>query len=96
MSAEHGGTPFGASDLVLRVAGQIWSNFSRFGPCKRSGLMRGSRGGGQGGGPVPLKNHNATRPTFNVGSSSARQRNAISIVEVGPPMTKLSGSAHGT
>ena len=28
-------------------------------------------------GPDPLKNHKATRPAFNVGLSSARQRNAI-------------------
>ena len=28
-------------------------------------------------GPDCLKNHKATKPAFNVGSSSARQRNAI-------------------
>ena len=28
-------------------------------------------------GPDPLKNHKATNPAFNVGPSSARQRNAI-------------------
>ena len=28
-------------------------------------------------GPDPLKNHKTTKPAFNVGSSSARQRNAI-------------------
>ena len=28
-------------------------------------------------GPDPLKNHKATKPVFNVGLSSARQRNAI-------------------
>ena len=28
-------------------------------------------------GPDPLKNHKATKPAFNVGLSSARQRNAI-------------------
>ena len=28
-------------------------------------------------GPDPLKNHKATKPAFNVGPSSARQRNAI-------------------
>ena len=28
-------------------------------------------------GPDPLKNHKATKPAFNVGTSSARQRNAI-------------------
>ena len=27
-------------------------------------------------GPHPLKNHNTTKPAFNVGSTSARQRNA--------------------
>ena len=30
-------------------------------------------------GPDPLKNHIATNPAFNVGPSSARQRNAISM-----------------
>ena len=30
-------------------------------------------------GPDPLKNHKATKPAFNVGLSSARQRNAISM-----------------
>ena len=28
-------------------------------------------------GPDPLKNHKGTKPVFNVGHSSARQRNAI-------------------
>ena len=28
-------------------------------------------------GPDPLKYHKATKPAFNIGSSSARQRNAI-------------------
>ena len=28
-------------------------------------------------GPDPLKKHNATKPAFNVGPTSARQRNAI-------------------
>ena len=67
--------------------------------------MRGSRGGAGGPDPPPLKNHKikgflvilvwtpenhkATKPAFNVGPSSARQRNAI-----GPPLTKLSGSTH--
>ena len=27
--------------------------------------------------PDPLKNHKATKPAFNIGPSSARQRNAI-------------------
>ena len=57
------------------------------------------------------ENHKATKPAFNVGPSSARQRNAIyrlwpansciwilpplkNAVKVGPPLTKLSGSAH--
>ena len=30
-------------------------------------------------GPDPLKNYKATKPAFNVGLSSARQRNAISM-----------------
>ena len=30
-------------------------------------------------GPDPLKNHKATKPAFNVGLSSARQRNAIKM-----------------
>ena len=102
--------------------------------------MGGSRGGRGSGlppekitnigflcntGPDPLKNHKATKPAFNVGPSSARQRNAISmafnwraddgpikavfgssiphqlkkqkknVIKFGPPLTKLSGSAHG-
>ena len=54
-------------------------------------IMPGSRGGGGAGapdppenigflsniGPDPLKSHKATKPAFNVGPSSARQRNAI-------------------
>ena len=76
--------------------------------------------------PDPLKNYKATEPAFNVGPSSARQRNAILMafcwradnsplivvhvfgsspthqlkkqkqknVLVGPPLTKISGSAH--
>ena len=94
-------------------------------------------GGGQGFRTHPLKNHKnivfpsntgtdplndkATKPAFNIGSSSARQRNAIqmafrwwaddsllivvfgsylhsstkkNVVKVGPPLTKLFGSAH--
>ena len=31
-------------------------------------------------GPDPVKSHKATKPEFNVGSSSTRQRNAISMV----------------
>ena len=30
-------------------------------------------------GPEPLKNHKATKPEFNVGLSSARQRSAIAM-----------------
>ena len=30
-------------------------------------------------GPNPLKNHKATKPEFNVGPSSARQRNANGV-----------------
>ena len=60
-------------------------------------------------GPDPLKNHKATKPEFNVGSSSARPMIArlkwyldpssphqLKKVKVGSPLTKLSGSAHGT
>ena len=36
-----------------------------------------SRGGGGAGGPDPLKNHEATKLAFNVGPTSARQRNVI-------------------
>ena len=59
--------------------------------CKHARIQRG--GGGRGSGsplenhknigflsntcPDPLKNHKATKPAFNVGPSSARQRNAI-------------------
>ena len=93
--------------------------------------------GGRGLDPHPPKNHKNVRflsntglypqiikPAFNVGPSSARQRNAIlmafhwrvddgplivelgysfphqlknktkNVVKVGPPLTKLSGSAH--
>ena len=35
-------------------------------------------------GPDPLKNHKATKPAFNVGPSSARQRNAS-----GPMIVRL-------
>ena len=50
-------------------------------------------------GPDPLKIYKATKPAFNVGSSSTRQRNVINlikkiVVKVGPPLTELSGSAH--
>ena len=37
-------------------------------------------------GPDPLKNHKATKPAFNVGSSSAGQRNTISMGFAGRPM----------
>ena len=56
----------------------------------------------------PLENHKVTNPAFNVGPSSAYQRKGIKmvldplsrlplkkVVRVGPPLTKLSGSAHG-
>ena len=33
-------------------------------------------------GPDPLKNHKASKPQFNVGPSSARQRNAINGVSL--------------
>ena len=67
----------------------------------------------------PMKNYKATKPAFNVGLSSARQRNAIliafrwwaddgtmkavfessinwkkNVIKFGPPLKKLSGSAH--
>ena len=32
-------------------------------------------------GPDHLKNHKATKPAFNVGSSSARQRNGVSLAD---------------
>ena len=35
-------------------------------------------------GPDPLKNHKATKPAFNVGPPSARQRNAIYMADDGP------------
>ena len=37
---------------------------------KNKGFLRNT-------GPDPLKNYKATKPAFNVGQSSARQRNAI-------------------
>ena len=59
------------------------------------GSRGGGGGGGNGSGPPlenhknlgfhsnscpdPLKNHEATEPPFNVGPSSARQRNAIQM-----------------
>ena len=64
-------------------------------------------------GPDLLKNHKATRPSFNIWPSSARQRNGPmvahlksyldptsphqhnkNVIKVGPPLTKLPGSAH--
>ena len=59
----------------------------------RKACMGGSRGGTLGSppeksqnigflcntGPDPLKIHKATKPAFNVGPSSARQRNAMSM-----------------
>ena len=61
-----------------------------------SSLMGGYRGGNRVSGPPPeksqklgfvsntgqdpLKNHKATKPAFNVGPLSARQRNTIYIV----------------
>ena len=48
---------FGASDPVLRVDGQIWSNFSRFVPWKRSDSRADPEGwgGGKGGLDPPEK-----------------------------------------
>ena len=43
-------------------------------------------------GPDPLKSHKATKSAFNVGPTSARQRNAISIkwrIDGGPMMAQL-------
>ena len=54
-------------------------------------------------GPDPLINHKASMPGFNVGPSSARQRNAISMEfrwranddqQSWTPPTKFFGSAH--
>ena len=48
-------------------------------------------------GPDPLNNHKATEPTFNVGPSSARQRNAILMAfrwqADDCPLTVVSGSS---
>ena len=41
--------------------------------CKNIGFLSNS-------GPDPLKNHEATKPAFNVGPSLSRQRNAINGV----------------
>ena len=43
-------------------------------------------------GPDPLKNHKVTKPAFNIGPSSARQRNAI-IADDGPTLVVF-GSNH--
>ena len=54
-------------------------------------------------GPNSLQNHKATKPAFNVGPSSARQRNAIfsgiwihSLKSWTPYKKKRFGSAHAT
>ena len=52
-------------------------------------------------GPDPLKNYQATDPAFNVGSSSARQRNAILMVfcwwaDDGPLIVVLRSSHHSS
>ena len=39
--------------------------------------------------PDPLKNHKATKRAFNFGPSSARQRNAISLVDRCGKVTRL-------
>ena len=42
----------------------------------------------------PLKNHKATKPAFNVGPSSARQRNAFRwLADDGPPHLSIVGSS---
>ena len=65
-------------------------------------------------GPDPLKNQNATKPTFNVGAFRLRaaggpmmahfkgyldhlisHQKGKKVVNVGPPLRKLSGSEHG-
>ena len=57
-------------------------------------------------GPDPLKNQKATKPTFNVGPSSARfmwyldplsthqLESKKNVIKVGPPLSKLSGSEY--
>ena len=51
-------------------------------------------------GPDPLKNHKATEPAFNVGPSSARQRNAIQMAfrwrADDGPLIVVFGSSHPT
>ena len=49
-------------------------------------------------GPDPLKNYEATEPAFNVGPSSARQRNAV-LIAFGwraddDPLIVVFGSSH--
>ena len=66
-------------------------NFAYYCIAANDDHVRIQRGGGGGGGlenhkaigflshagPDPMKNHKATKPAFNIGPSSARQRNAI-------------------
>ena len=77
------------------------------------GGSRGEGGGGRGSGPPlknhkniglhsntglnPLKKYKATKPAFNVGPSSARQRNAIKMTfrwraDVGPHIVVFGSS----
>ena len=48
-------------------------------PGVRTPLLKNNKNKGflSNSGPDPLKNYEATKPAFNVGPSSARQRNAI-------------------
>ena len=46
-------------------------------------------------GPNPLRNHKATKPASNVGPSSLFPHQLKNVIRVGPPLIKLSGSAHG-
>ena len=53
-------------------------------------------------GPDPLKNHKATKRAFNIEPTSVldplspHSSTKKPLVRVGPPLTKLSGSAHET
>ena len=78
-----------------RTDGRTWATLNALPHSTNSGGIKityiyGSRGGGQGSGPHPMKNHKhigfrntgldplkihkATKPAFNVGPSSARPR----------------------
>ena len=61
--------------------GDSMENVMYFRPPERSGHLKIifliSVGFPSNTGPDPLKNHMATKPAFNIGPSSARQRNVI-------------------